>query len=56
MIDRPPTTFGALEVGQLLRLQGGRPETAYGLAGVGDMYVTSAGGRNIRMVASSVPA
>ena len=40
---------GALEMGQLLRLQGGRPETAYGLAGVGDMYVTSAGGRNIRV-------
>jgi hypothetical protein len=40
---------GALEMGQLLRLQGGRPETAYGLAGVGDMYVTSAGGPNIRV-------
>ena len=40
---------GALEMGQLLRLLGGRPETAYGLAGVGDMYVTSAGGRNIRV-------
>ena len=36
-------------MGQLLRLQGGRPETAYGLAGVGDMYVTSAGGRNIQV-------
>jgi len=40
---------GAAEIGQMLRLLGGRPETAYGLAGVGDMYVTSAGGRNIRV-------
>lgn len=40
---------GAVEMGQILRLQGGRPETAYGLAGVGDMYVTSVGGRNVRV-------
>ena len=40
---------GAREMGRLLELLGGRPETAYGLAGVGDMYVTSAGGRNIRV-------
>lgn len=40
---------GAQEMGRLLSLLGGRPETAYGLAGVGDMYVTSAGGRNIRV-------
>ncbi|MDQ6791067.1 MAG: glycerol-3-phosphate dehydrogenase [Candidatus Dormibacteraeota bacterium] len=40
---------GAIEIGQMLRLLGGRPETAYGLAGVGDMYVTSAGGRNVRV-------
>jgi glycerol-3-phosphate dehydrogenase (NAD(P)+) len=40
---------GAVEMGQMLRLFGGRPETAYGLAGVGDMYVTSAGGRNVRV-------
>jgi glycerol-3-phosphate dehydrogenase (NAD(P)+) len=40
---------GAIEMGRLLELLGGRPETAYGLAGVGDMYVTSAGGRNIRV-------
>jgi glycerol-3-phosphate dehydrogenase (NAD(P)+) len=40
---------GAVEMGQMLRLHGGRPETAYGLAGVGDMYVTSAGGRNVRV-------
>lgn len=39
---------GAVEMGRMLRLHGGRPETAYGLAGVGDMYVTSAGGRNVR--------
>jgi glycerol-3-phosphate dehydrogenase (NAD(P)+) len=40
---------GAVELGQLMRLLGGRPETPYGLAGVGDMYVTSAGGRNVRV-------
>jgi glycerol-3-phosphate dehydrogenase (NAD(P)+) len=40
---------GAAEIGQLVRLLGGRPETPYGLAGVGDMFVTSAGGRNIRV-------
>ncbi|MDQ6773979.1 MAG: glycerol-3-phosphate dehydrogenase [Candidatus Dormibacteraeota bacterium] len=40
---------GAIEIGQMLRLLGGRPETANGLAGVGDMYVTSAGGRNVRV-------
>ena len=40
---------GATEMGQLLGLLGGRPETAQGLAGVGDMYVTSAGGRNVRV-------
>jgi glycerol-3-phosphate dehydrogenase (NAD(P)+) len=39
---------GVVEMGQMLGLHGGRPETAYGLAGVGDMYVTSAGGRNVR--------
>ena len=40
---------GAREMVRLLELLGGRPETAYGLAGVGDMYVTSAGGRNVRV-------
>ena len=40
---------GAVEMGRLLQLLGGRPETAQGLAGVGDMYVTSAGGRNVRV-------
>ena len=37
------------EIGQMVRLLGGRPETPYGLAGVGDMFVTSTGGRNIRV-------
>jgi glycerol-3-phosphate dehydrogenase (NAD(P)+) len=40
---------GAVELGRLMDLLGGRPETPYGLAGVGDMYVTSAGGRNVRV-------
>ena len=38
---------GAVELGQMMRVLGGRPETPYGLAGVGDMYVTSQGGRNV---------
>lgn len=40
---------GAAEMGELVELLGGRRETAYGPAGVGDMYVTSAGGRNVRV-------
>lgn len=40
---------GTVEMGRMLRLFGARPETAYGLAGVGDMYVTSTGGRNVRV-------
>jgi glycerol-3-phosphate dehydrogenase (NAD(P)+) len=40
---------GVAETTQLVRLCGGRPETPYGLAGVGDLYVTSTGGRNIRV-------
>jgi glycerol-3-phosphate dehydrogenase (NAD(P)+) len=32
-----------------VRLLGGRPETPYWLPGVGDMFVTSAGGRNVRV-------
>ena len=40
---------GAAEMGQMVRLLGGRPETPYGLPGVGDMYVTSTGGRNVRV-------
>jgi glycerol-3-phosphate dehydrogenase (NAD(P)+) len=38
-----------VEIGQLVGLLGGRPDTPYGLAGVGDMYVTSTGGRNVRV-------
>jgi glycerol-3-phosphate dehydrogenase (NAD(P)+) len=37
------------EIGQMVRLLGGRPETPFGLAGVGDLFVTSTGGRNIRV-------
>jgi glycerol-3-phosphate dehydrogenase (NAD(P)+) len=33
----------------MLELLGGRPETIFGLPGIGDMYVTSAGGRNVRV-------
>ena len=40
---------GAAEIRAMVALLGGRPETADGLAAVGDMYVTSAGGRNIRV-------
>ena len=40
---------GAVEIGQMVRLLGGRPETPFGLAGVGDLFVTSTGGRNIRV-------
>jgi glycerol-3-phosphate dehydrogenase (NAD(P)+) len=39
---------GALETSQMVRLLGGRPETPHGLAGVGDLYVTCTGGRNVR--------
>jgi glycerol-3-phosphate dehydrogenase (NAD(P)+) len=39
----------AVEIGQMVRLLGGRPETPYGLAGAGDMYVTCTGGRNVRV-------
>jgi glycerol-3-phosphate dehydrogenase (NAD(P)+) len=39
---------GAVEIGQMVQLLGGRPETPYWLPGVGDMFVTSAGGRNVR--------
>ncbi|HZD69521.1 MAG TPA: NAD(P)H-dependent glycerol-3-phosphate dehydrogenase [Actinomycetes bacterium] len=37
------------EIAQMVRLLGGRSETPYGLAGVGDMFVTCTGGRNVRM-------
>ncbi len=39
---------GAVEIVQMMRIFDGRPETSIGLAGVGDMYVTSQGGRNVR--------
>lgn len=39
---------GQTEIRKFMKLLGGEPETADGLAGVGDMYVTSAGGRNVR--------
>jgi glycerol-3-phosphate dehydrogenase (NAD(P)+) len=41
-----------------MKLLGGRPETPYGLPGVGDMFVTSMGGRNVkagRFVGAGVP-
>ncbi len=49
--DNEAALFGqaAVEIGQMVRLLGGEPETTYGLAGVGDMYVTSTGGRNVRV-------
>jgi glycerol-3-phosphate dehydrogenase (NAD(P)+) len=37
------------ELGQFMELLGGEPETPYGLAGVGDMFVTSMGGRNVKV-------
>jgi glycerol-3-phosphate dehydrogenase (NAD(P)+) len=40
---------GALEMRRMVEVLGGRPETADGLAAVGDCYVTSAGGRNVRV-------
>src|SRR5947199_3109240 len=39
---------GAVEIMQMMPILGGRPQTPIGLAGVGDMYVTSQGGRNVR--------
>jgi len=46
------------ELGQWMELLGGKPGTPYGLAGVGDMFVTSMGGRNVkagRFVGAGVP-
>jgi glycerol-3-phosphate dehydrogenase (NAD(P)+) len=40
---------GATEIRQWVALVGGRPETPLWLPGVGDMYVTSTGGRNVRV-------
>ena len=39
----------SVEMNRMMALLGGRPETPRGMAGVGDMYVTSAGGRNVRV-------
>lgn len=40
---------GAVEMRQLVALLGGRTELVGALPGVGDMYVTSTGGRNVRV-------
>ena len=40
---------GALEMRRMVEVLGGRPETTEGLPAVGDCYVTSAGGRNVRV-------
>jgi glycerol-3-phosphate dehydrogenase (NAD(P)+) len=58
--DYEAALFGqaSVEIEQMVRLLGGRPETPRGLAGVGDMYVTSTGGRNVRvgrLVGSGLP-
>jgi glycerol-3-phosphate dehydrogenase (NAD(P)+) len=37
------------ELGRFMELLDGDPETPYGLAGVGDMFVTSMGGRNVKV-------
>ncbi|MGE5137862.1 MAG: NAD(P)H-dependent glycerol-3-phosphate dehydrogenase [Rudaea sp.] len=42
-------TEAALEMEQLVAVLGGRRESVYGLPGIGDLYVTSAGGRNLRL-------
>jgi glycerol-3-phosphate dehydrogenase (NAD(P)+) len=39
----------AVEIRQWAQLVGGRPETPLWLPGVGDLYVTSTGGRNVRV-------
>ena len=49
---------GQRELRQFVSLLGGQPTTADGLGGVGDMFVTSMGGRNVkagRYVGSGVP-
>jgi glycerol-3-phosphate dehydrogenase (NAD(P)+) len=40
---------GTRELGQFMELLGGKPDTPYGLPGVGDMFVTSMGGRNVKV-------
>lgn len=39
---------GSVELHQFIELLGGDPKTGDGLGGVGDMYVTSMGGRNVK--------
>lgn len=39
---------GARELKQMVSFMGGDPEVATGLGGVGDMFVTTMGGRNVR--------
>lgn len=39
---------GSREVHEYIAMLGGDPMTGHGLGGVGDMYVTSMGGRNVR--------
>lgn len=38
-----------VEMKKFIKLSGGKEETAYGLAGLGDLYVSVAGGRNSQM-------
>ena len=38
-----------IEMANFTKTLGGKEETAYGLAGLGDLYVSSAGGRNSKM-------
>ena len=49
---------GAIEIRQFIELLGGKPDTGLGLGGVGDCFVTSMGGRNVkagRYVGAGVP-
>lgn len=39
---------GARELKQMIKFMGGNPEISTGLGGVGDMFVTTMGGRNVR--------
>ena len=49
--DYGAALFGqaARELGRFMELLGGERETPYGLAGVGDMFVTRMGGRNVKV-------
>ena len=38
-----------IEMNKFVKLLGGSEKTVYGLAGLGDLYVSSAGGRNSKM-------